>query len=138
MSASTLAGTSKPRCSYSRNAFGDSTWSVAVADKHRWKPSAPGGLRAAVAPAPGVGSGQVKLTWNAPAATGGAAITDYVIQRSTTGFTWKAVRDGVSTARSVLVRGLANGTQYRFRVSARNAVGQGAWSAIVRATPRAR
>jgi subtilisin family serine protease len=122
----------------SRNAIGDSPWSLAVAATPRWKPSAPGGLRAAVAPAAGVGSGQVKLTWNAPASTGGAAITDYVIQRSTNGTTWRAVRDGVSTARSLLVRGLTNGTQYRFRVSARNAVGQSAWSAIVRATPRTR
>jgi hypothetical protein len=33
---------------------------------------------------------------------------------------------------------LTNNRPYRFRVAAKNAVGQGAWSAVVRATPRAR
>jgi hypothetical protein len=104
----------------------------------RWKPGAPGGVRAAAAPAPGVGSRQVKLSWNAPASTGGATITDYVIQRSTNGTTWRTVTDGISTARAHVVGSLTNGVEYRFRIAARNPVGQGPWSAIVRATPRAR
>ncbi len=80
----------------------------------------------------------MKLTWNAPATTGGAAVTDYVIQRSTRGTSWARVRDGVSTARSHLVRRLTNGTRYRFRVAAVNAAGRGPFSSIIRATPRAR
>jgi hypothetical protein len=100
--------------------------------------TAPRELTAVIAPAPRVGSGQVKLTWTAPASSGGATITDYIIQRSINGTTWTTVADGVSTARSHLVSRLTNGVQYRFRIAARNAVGQGAWSAIVRATPRAR
>jgi hypothetical protein len=120
------------------NAAGQGPFSAIVRATPRWKPAAPGRVTAAVAPTPGVGSRQVRLTWNAPAATGGATITDYVIQRSTTDTTWARLRDGVSTARSTLVRRLTNGTRYRFRVAAVNAAGQGPWSATIRATPRAR
>ena len=94
----------------------------------RWKPAAPGGLRAVAA------SRRVTLTWNAPASNG-AAITDYIIQRSTNGRPWATVGDGVSTARSYVVTGLTNGVSYRFRVAAKNAVGVGSWSLAVRATP---
>jgi Fibronectin type III domain len=120
-----------------RNAIGQGPWSAIVQATPRWKPAAPGGVRAAVAPAAGVGSRQVKLTWTAPS-NNGAAITDYFIQRSTNGTTWNTVADGVSTARSHLVSRLTNGVQYRFRIAARNLVGQGPWSAVVRATPHAR
>jgi subtilisin family serine protease len=120
------------------NAVGKGPWSPIVGATPRWKPGAPGGLRATVAPTAGVGSRQVKLTWNAPGSSGGAKVTDYLIQSSANGIAWTTVRDGVSTTRSALVRGLTNGTQYRFRVAARNVVGQGSWSAVVRATPRAR
>jgi hypothetical protein len=120
------------------NALGAGLWSDVVTATPAWTPTASSAFTAAVAPTAGVGSGHVKLTWNAPAATGGAAITDYVIQRSTNGITWTTVNDGVSTVRSYLVRGLTNGTQYRMRVAARNAVGQGPWSAVARATPHAR
>jgi hypothetical protein len=120
-----------------RNAIGQGPRSAIVQATPRWKPAAPGGVRAAVAPAAGVGSRQVKLTWTAPS-NNGAAITDYVIQRSTNGTTWNTVADGVSTARSHLVSRLTNGVQYRFRIAARNVVGQGPWSAVVRATPHAR
>jgi hypothetical protein len=118
------------------NGLGVGPWSAPVVATPRWKPTAPQSLRAAVAPR--VGSRQVKLAWSAPAATGGAAVTDYVIQRSINGTTWTTINDGVSTARAHLVRRLTNGTPYRFRVAARNAVGQSRWSVTVRATPRAR
>jgi hypothetical protein len=120
------------------NVVGQGPWSSIAGARPRWKPGAPGGLQAAVAPTAGIGSRQVKLAWNAPASTGGAKVTDYVIQRSTNGATWTTVRDGVSTTRSYLVARLTNGTQYRFRVAAHNVVGQGSWSTVVRATPHAR
>jgi hypothetical protein len=44
----------------------------------------------------------------------------------------------VSTARRSTITGLTNGTTYRFRVAAKNAVGVGPWSTTVRAIPRAR
>ena len=95
------------------------------------EPANPAGFHAAA----GVGSGRIRLTWSTPASTGGSAVSDYVIQRSTDGTTWTTVREGVSTARSSIVTGLVNGTQYRFRIAAVNAIGQGPWSSQVRATP---
>jgi titin len=120
------------------NAVGTGAWSTTVWATPAWRPTAPRGLRAAVAPAAGVGSRQVKLTWSAPASTGGSRITDYVIQRSLDRTTWTTIRDGVSTSRSSLVGRLTNGTRYWFRAAAENAVGQGPWSVAVPATPRDR
>ena len=76
----------------------------------------------------------VVLGWTAP--SGAAPVTDYVVQRSLVGGPWSTVPDGVSTSRSATVRGLTNGTAYRFRVAAHNAAGDGAWSLVVGATPR--
>jgi hypothetical protein len=119
-----------------KNAIWISPWTPAITATPAWVPGAPSGLTAAVAPTAGVGSGQVKLTWNAPASNNGAAITDYTIESSANGgTTWTTVNDGVSTATTTTVSGLTNGTQYSFRVAARNAAGSGASSPAVLATP---
>jgi hypothetical protein len=79
----------------------------------------------------------VRLTWLRPRWNGGATITDYVVQRSPDGGrTWRRVRDGVSARRAATVTGLTSGHRYSFRVSAKNRVGRGPWSAIVRIAPR--
>jgi predicted phage tail protein len=75
------------------------------------------------------GNGSATVTWRAPRQTGGSPITRYVV----------SVYQGTSTqvlrtvsvtapATSVTVTGLANGTAYRFRVAAVNALGTGAQS----------
>ena len=86
-----------------------------------------------MAPADGVGSGEVKLTWAAPA-DGGSAITDFVIARSVDGTTWTTVSDGVSTATTFTVGGLTNGIEHSFRIAAVNELGVGGWSATATAT----
>lgn len=70
---------------------------------------------------------------------GGSAITDYVVQYSLTGQNaWQTFADGTSTTTSATVTGLTASTGYDYRVAAVNAVGQGAWSAVVYgATPSA-
>ena len=98
----------------------------------RTKPSAPRSTTAA----PNNLSGQVRLTWVAPSSNGGAAITDYVIQRSSNGTTWTNIADGVGTATSYTATGLANGSRYYFRVLAKNGAGIGAASVTVNAVPR--
>jgi large repetitive protein len=113
------------------NAVGQGASSTTIPATPRWKPTAPRGLRAS-----SPGSRRVRLIWNAPSSSNGAAITDYVIQRAN-GSRWTTVRDGVSTTRSATITRLTNGTAYRFRVAAKNAVGVGPWSTIVRATPNA-
>ena len=95
-------------------------------------PSAPRTLAAT----PGA-SGQVKLTWLAPSSTGGAAITDYVIQRSANGTTgWTTINDGVRPTAGYTVTGLTNGVRYYFRVLAKNAVGTSVSSNVANNVPR--
>jgi alpha-tubulin suppressor-like RCC1 family protein len=94
-------------------------------------PSAPRALVAKPANA------SVALTWTAPASTGGAAITDYVVQfRQTGSSTWRTFADGVRTTRTAVVTRLVNGRGYQFRVSAKNSAGTGAASGTATATPR--
>ena len=60
------------------------------------------------------------LQWTAPTSNGGAAISDYLIERwgnASTG--WVPVPDPVSTATSHTLTGLVNGTLVHFRVRAR-------------------
>jgi titin len=117
------------------NALGSSQWSDVVSATPMGKPAAPSGLAAAVAPIPGVGSGQVRITWTAPQGNG-SAITDFVIQRSSDGRRWTTIPDDVTTSPSQVATRLTNGIAYSFRVAAVNGLGQGPWSPTVQATPR--
>ena len=81
-----------------------------------------------------LGSGYVVLTWRAPSSTGGAAITDYIVQRcNSTGGSCVTFNDGISTTRTARVSGLTNGTQYRFKVAAKNSAGTSVYSALTAA-----
>ncbi len=79
------------------NAVGDGPATTPVTATPRTVPTVPTSLTAAVAPASGVGSGEVRLNWAAPVSDGGSPITDYIIEQSTDGTTWVTVADGVST-----------------------------------------
>ena len=74
----------------------------------------------------------VVLVWTAPSSNGYSTITDYAIQyKLSTDSTWVTFSDGVSTALTATVTGLAADSMYDFRVAAINAAGTGAYSAIV-------
>ena len=78
----------------------------------------------------------VDLTWVAPVDDGGQAVTDYKVEYSSTlGSTWTVFTRGVSTVTSTTVTGLTKGTQYQFRVSAKNANGFGTVSSSVSVVP---
>ena len=113
-----------------KNRVGTSAWSTVLSAVPATTPSAPRSLVAKR------GNRAIKLSWGAPATSGGAAVTDYVIQRSGDGgVSWSTVRDGVSTARTATIGGLTNGHRYHFRIAARNHVGTSAWSNVVSAVP---
>jgi Fibronectin type III domain len=71
------------------------------------------------------GNASLAVTWTAPANTGGAAITDYLVKYSSNnGSTWtRWGKTTVIAATSCTVTGLTNGTRYVIKVIARNAVG---------------
>ncbi len=65
------------------------------------------------------------LTWTAPAVTGGAAITSYVVNYRKQGVTaWTQINTG-STNASYTLSGLATSTTYQFEIAAVNSAGQG-------------
>ena len=82
------------------------------------------------------GNAQVVVAWSAPA-NNGAAISDYVVQYSTSSSgSYTTFADGISTSTSATVTGLTNGTAYYFKVAATNSVGTGSNSvASAAATP---
>ena len=80
------------------------------------------------------GPGSVSLAFTAPANDGGSPNTNY--EYSTNGgSTWTA-RSPASTTSPVTIVGLTNGRADTLRLRAVNAVGSGAASAFVIATPR--
>ncbi|QQD77194.1 fibronectin type III domain-containing protein [Curtobacterium sp. YC1] len=93
-----------------------------------------------VADAPGdlaatPGDQQADLTWSAPTADGGSAVTGYVVQTSTDrGDSWSDA--GTVSDPAFTVVGLQNGAVASFRVLAVNAAGRSVASEPVSATPR--
>ena len=117
---------------FAHNAAGNGPSSNVVNQIPRTVPSAPR-LRAYP------GSARVALTWTPPTSTGGAAITRYAIQRSTsptTGWVYLTTT-AAPTARSFNSTGLTNGVRYYFRITAINAAGIGTYSAYVSGVPTA-
>ena len=78
------------------------------------------------------GDSEVVLTWAAPEADGGSAITDYEVRINGQG-SWISID---STHTTHTVTGLVNDTAYLFQVRAVNGIGRSPASGTAEATPR--
>jgi hypothetical protein len=87
-------------------------------------PGAPAVIRNATA-----GNASATVSWTAPGTDGGSPITGYVVTPYV-GYYALPSTTFSSTATSQTVTGLTNGTQYRFRVQAVNAVGTSGYSKV--------
>ena len=78
----------------------------------------------------------VSLAWTAPTTDGGAAISDYTVEYSSTGGApFTAWVHAPSPSTSATVTGLTPGVDYTFQVSAVNSVGTGSPSETLSAVP---
>ena len=82
------------------------------------------------------GNARNSLSWSAPSANG-ASITSYIVQWKSGAQSFGSARQATTTSRSYTHTGLTNGTEYTYRIRARNARGSGQWSDDVSATPTA-
>lgn len=79
---------------------------------------------------------KVRLRWNPPTGSGVPTTTDYLIEyKLAAASTYTLFNDGISTATSTVVTGLANGSSYNFRIAPVNANGIGASSTATTTTP---
>ena len=74
------------------------------------------------------GDGQVTVSFVAPPADGGAAVTDYVVIFRPPAGEWAWFPEAASTATGITVSGLVNGVTSGFAVAALNVAGLGSWS----------
>ncbi|HTY47860.1 MAG TPA: fibronectin type III domain-containing protein [Methanomassiliicoccales archaeon] len=79
------------------------------------------------------GDGQVKLSWDAPASSGGVPVTLYKVYRGTNQS--NLVLIGNATGTSYTDTGLENGKTYYYAVAAMNDVGVGVASSVASAAP---
>ena len=116
------------------NAVGESVLSNELSATPMTAPAAPA-LNSAMA-----GDGSVALAWSAPSSNGGSAITEYRIYRSTASGVEVLLTNtvpAVITGTTYTDGMMSNGTTYYYRVMALNAVGEGALSNEMSATPLA-
>lgn len=76
----------------------------------------------------------VRLTWSPPSSTGGVEVTGYRVYRGEAGRS-QALFATLGVVFSFADSAVTNGRTYYYAVSAVNAVGEGAWSHVVSATP---
>lgn len=77
------------------------------------------------------GDHQATLSWTAPLRKGGTPVIDYLVEyRRFSAADWTPLVRAASSATTAVVTGLLNDRRYVFRVSARNAAGTSAASAV--------
>ena len=122
------------------NLDGAGAWANVAARIVAYAPDAPTGTSVTAGEADGLGSGEVRVSWQAPSFDGGRDITAYVVQWTDTDPAGEFVVAGTATTSDTghTVGGLTNGTRHWVRVAARNAAGDSAWSTTRSAVPSTR
>ena len=85
-------------------------------------------------------SGEIVVSWEAPAGDGGSEVTGYRVQWKEATGSWDTLDDvseAAVTGTTHTITGLTNGVEYALRVIATNSIGVGAPSAEATATPAA-
>ena len=122
------------------NLDGAGAWADAPARIVAYAPDAPTGAAVTAGEADGLGSGELRASWQAPSFDGGRAVTGYVVQWTGTdpagGFTAAGAATTSDTGHTI--GALTDGTRHWVRVAARNAAGDGAWSTTRSAVPSTR
>ena len=80
-------------------------------------------------------SGQVALTWTHVDTSGASPISTFSVQYAANAGAWVSFTHSASTADSIIVTGLTNGTTYSFRVAAVTSAGTGTYSTTATAKP---
>ena len=101
-----------------KNAYGEGAKCPPVNATPVAPPSAPQGLAAKAA------DKKVTLSWDAPSDTGGSNITDYCVYRSLAGANFTLVVE-LGNVLNYTDTGLKNGKTYTYKVTAKNAAGEG-------------
>lgn len=105
------------------NSVGTSAYSAVSSGVTPDVASAPTGLTVSSGPT------GMNVSWTAPTSTGGSAITDYVIQYTTSaGYSYVTFSDGTSTATYTTITGLIAGSTYYIRVAAVTSLATGTYS----------
>ena len=122
VSGVSLAFVSAGLCTINANQAGDGSYLAAatVPQSFNVNAVAPGAPTIGTATA---GDQQATVTFTAPAANGGAAVTGYTVTSNPGGLT------GTGAASSIVVTGLTYGVAYTFTVTASNSAGTGSASA---------
>ena len=112
-----------------RNSVGSGSWSDSASGTPVAAATAPGKVGR---PSVSVGDGSLTVSWSTPS-DGGSAITGYEVWYSpqTSSQSWTRT----TTATSVTLTGLTNGTSYRVHVRAQNSQDFGSWSDAASGTP---
>ena len=87
-------------------------------------------------PSASAGNTTVDVTWSTPSTDGGSPVTNYEIYRGTSPGGESKIAEVGNTPLTFHDSGLTNGQTYYYKVSAKNAVGEGSLSSETSATPQ--
>lgn len=111
------------------SSIGQSEYLSAEFTTPKTAPTAPRSLSSSL-----VSSSSLTLSWLLPSSNGGSAITNYKVEVSSNCSAYKIINRADSANLGLKVTGLSAGTQYCFRVSAKNEIGYSLLTSVLKVT----